>query len=91
MDRQLRIQQEREELKQLTSYNPFGKGGSGAPLRDHQGNVITVRKAGGVSFADQQKGFEEAKNNQIKSYQDELREQIRERNEKQQTQHLMKK
>lgn len=28
-------------------YNPFGKGGAGAPIRDNHGNVITSRKAVG--------------------------------------------
>jgi len=28
-------------------YNPFGKGGAGAPYRDNQGNVIVNRKAPG--------------------------------------------
>jgi hypothetical protein len=35
---------EREELEKLNAYNPFGKGGSGAPNRDHFGNIVTVRK-----------------------------------------------
>lgn len=30
----------------MQSYNPYGKGGSGAPLRDNTGNIITVRKVG---------------------------------------------
>jgi hypothetical protein len=25
-------------------YNPFGKGGAGAPLRDNHGNIIVNRK-----------------------------------------------
>lgn len=41
---------EKEELRKLENYNPFGKGGAGAPLKDNQGNVITNRKA--VGFAD---------------------------------------
>jgi hypothetical protein len=36
--------QEREELEKNYSYNPFGKGGNGAPMRDQLGNVITIRK-----------------------------------------------
>lgn len=35
---------EREELDKLNNYNPFGKGGSGAPIRDYMGNIVTVRK-----------------------------------------------
>lgn len=37
--------QEREEMEKYYSYNPFGKGGNGAPMRDEFGNVITLRKA----------------------------------------------
>lgn len=37
--------QEREEMEKNYSYNPFGKGGNGAPMRDEFGNVITLRKA----------------------------------------------
>jgi hypothetical protein len=35
---------EREELEKLNSYNPFGRSGSGAPIRDHFGNLITTRR-----------------------------------------------
>ena len=35
---------EREELEKLNAYNPFGRGGAGAPNRDHFGNIVTVRK-----------------------------------------------
>jgi hypothetical protein len=35
---------EREELDKLNSYNPFGKSGAGAPIRDHMGNVVATRK-----------------------------------------------
>jgi hypothetical protein len=35
---------EREELEKLNKYNPFGKDGSGAPMRDNMGNIVTVRK-----------------------------------------------
>lgn len=50
LERERRIQIEKEELRKLENYNPFGKGGAGAPLKDNQGNVITNRKA--VGFAD---------------------------------------
>lgn len=43
-ERVQRINQERAELHQLESYNPFGRGGCGAPLRDKFGNIITNRK-----------------------------------------------
>jgi hypothetical protein len=33
-----------EELNEFYSYNPFGRGGGGAPLRDQNANVITSRK-----------------------------------------------
>jgi hypothetical protein len=33
-----------EALDDFYHYNPFGKGGGGAPLRDQHGNVITTRK-----------------------------------------------
>jgi hypothetical protein len=35
---------EREELDKLNAYNPFGRGGGGAPMRDNSGNIVTVRK-----------------------------------------------
>jgi hypothetical protein len=35
---------EREELERLNSYNPFGRSGAGAPIRDNYGNIITTRK-----------------------------------------------
>ncbi len=31
-------------LEEQFSYNPYGKGGGGAPLRDQFGNSITTRK-----------------------------------------------
>ena len=33
-----------ENLDDFYNYNPFGRGGGGAPLRDQFGNVITTRK-----------------------------------------------
>ena len=33
-----------DALEDQFSYNPFGKGGGGAPLRDQFGNMITTRK-----------------------------------------------
>jgi hypothetical protein len=35
---------EREELEKLNSYNPFGRSGSGAPIRDHFGNIKATRR-----------------------------------------------
>jgi hypothetical protein len=35
---------EREEMQKLNEYNPFGRGGAGAPLRDNNGNIVTTRK-----------------------------------------------
>lgn len=34
---------ERQEMDRM-NYNPFGKGGSGAPLRDEYGNIMTTRR-----------------------------------------------
>jgi hypothetical protein len=31
-------------LDEFSAYNPFGRGGGGAPLRDQFGNMITTRK-----------------------------------------------
>ena len=45
-----RIKLERAELKQYSSFNPFGKGGAGAPLRDKNGQVISSRKPGLVEL-----------------------------------------
>ncbi|CDW82483.1 UNKNOWN [Stylonychia lemnae] len=39
-----RIRREREELQKNMNYNPFGKGGAGAPVRDNLGNVQAQRK-----------------------------------------------
>ena len=33
-EREERIRREKQELDQLMAYNPFGKGGSGAPHKD---------------------------------------------------------
>jgi centrosome and spindle pole-associated protein 1 len=35
---------ERREIEKNFMYNPFGRGGNGAPMRDFNGNVITTRK-----------------------------------------------
>lgn len=35
---------EREELQKQMEYNPFGKGGAGAPMRDNTGNIMVNRK-----------------------------------------------
>jgi len=35
--------EERRELEAMNMYNPFGKGGAGAPLRDANGNLINKR------------------------------------------------
>src|SRR4051812_41454825 len=35
---------EREELNKLNQYNPFGKSGAGAPIKDHMGNIIATRR-----------------------------------------------
>ncbi len=43
-DKEERIRKEKEELKKNLEYNPFGRAGAGAPLVDHQGNVVVIRK-----------------------------------------------
>jgi hypothetical protein len=30
-------------VNEMKNYNPFGKSGAGAPLRDNSGNIITER------------------------------------------------
>lgn len=35
---------ERQELQKLYEYNPFGRGGAGAPIKDNGGNLLTARK-----------------------------------------------
>ena len=46
-EKEEKLKKEREELKQQMEYNPFGKGGAGAPFRDNQGNIIVNRKPPG--------------------------------------------
>ena len=29
----------------MSNYNPFGKGGAGAPMRDNEGNINASRRA----------------------------------------------
>ena len=41
VQREERIRKEKEELQQMESYNPFGRGGAGAPFKDHEGNIIS--------------------------------------------------
>ena len=45
-EKEERIRKEREELKKNQAYNPFGKAGAGAPVRDHNGNIVANRKNG---------------------------------------------
>ena len=35
-----KLRREREELQKQMEYNPFGKAGAGAPMRDNGGNII---------------------------------------------------
>lgn len=35
---------EREELNKLNEYNPFGRNGNGAPIKDYNGNIVTTRR-----------------------------------------------
>jgi hypothetical protein len=49
-EREERIKKEKAELTMLQTYDPFGKSGAGAPLRDTTGNIITNRKAGTQVF-----------------------------------------
>ena len=51
IEREERIRKEREELEHMQNYNPFGKGGSGAPRRDVQGNIIASFKQEGPQNA----------------------------------------
>lgn len=46
-EKEEKLRKEREELQKQMEYNPFGKGGAGAPFRDNQGNIIVNRKAPG--------------------------------------------
>lgn len=43
-DKVNRFYDDLDALEDQFSYNPFGKGGGGAPLRDQFGNMITTRK-----------------------------------------------
>jgi len=36
--------EERRELEAMNEYNPFGRGGAGAPLKDINGNLINTKK-----------------------------------------------
>lgn len=65
----------------MQTYNPFGKGGAGAPLRDKTGNIITARKA--VGFAIDYTAHQDS-HEQRRLYELELKTQIQERNDKQQ-------
>jgi hypothetical protein len=38
------MRRDKEELQKQIEYNPFGKGGAGAPLRDVNGQIIVNRK-----------------------------------------------
>jgi hypothetical protein len=40
---------ERREIEKNFMYNPFGRGGNGAPMRDFNGNVITTRKNNAIN------------------------------------------
>lgn len=40
-EREARIARERQEELEAAAYNPWGRGGGGAPLRDPTGGVIT--------------------------------------------------
>jgi hypothetical protein len=44
LEREERHRREKEELEQMQSYNPFGKGGGGAPYKDGLGNSIAQRR-----------------------------------------------
>ena len=35
-----KVRKEREELKKNMDYNPFGRAGAGAPIKDNQGNLV---------------------------------------------------
>ena len=45
-EKEEKIRKEREELKKNMEYNPYGRAGAGAPLKDNYGNI--VRKPGAV-------------------------------------------
>jgi len=44
-DEEYRKQEEAENAASLASYNPWGKGGAGAPFRDNTGRIVTNPKA----------------------------------------------
>ena len=44
MEREERHRREREELQQMEQYNPFGRGGGGAPYRDEKGNMVASKR-----------------------------------------------
>ena len=56
MEREDRIRKEKEDLERMQSYNPFGKGGAGAPRRDVEGNVISYRRPFSVMREDGVRG-----------------------------------
>ena len=68
-----------EELEKLESYNPYGKAGSGAPNRDLNGNIVASRKPATITA---NYSLPADKEEQRKAYERELKEQIREKNEK---------
>jgi len=39
-----KLRKEKEELMNQMEYNPFGKGGAGAPMRDGGGNIVGSRR-----------------------------------------------
>ena len=43
-EKEERIKKERDEMVKQIEYNPFGKQGAGAPMRDLNGNIIVNRK-----------------------------------------------
>ena len=43
-EKEEKIRKERDELKKNMEYNPFGRGGAGAPIKDNMGNVVANRK-----------------------------------------------
>lgn len=55
------LRKEREELKVQQEYNPFGRQGAGAPMRDIQGNIIVNRKQGAAEMQ-QQVQFQQQRN-----------------------------
>ena len=43
-DREEKLSRERDEMKKMEIYDPFGKGGCGAPVRDQHGNLVADLK-----------------------------------------------